>query len=391
MKFWITTNDYIPNKGGLVSYTRNLAQEIKKHGNEVEIIVSNSKNSKLPKEEIIEGVKVHRVDFSNVPFFLKLFSPIIYYNRIKKFIKQFDIKDEDIIISRFYSFALAVDKVFKPSKHIFIIPLIADKLQRMQAKQAKGLKKIYYYLIMPQIKYLDKKAVKKTAYLGVLSKSKKTEVENYYKIENVEIIEPGIDTIKFNVPTEEEKKEIRNEKSISVTEKVLLAVCRLEAEKNLENLIKAIRLLKDTNIKLYIAGGGSLEKKLNQLIIDEELTQKIFLLGAKTDIEKYYKLADVFILPSRYEGFGHVYLEALACGLICIGSKSEPPVCVTATEEIIIDEKIGYLIKFNDCKDIAEKIEKAFKESKNNVNYRREYVLNKFTWEDHYKKILRSI
>ena len=33
MKFWITTNDYIPNNGGLVSYTRNLAQEIKKQGN----------------------------------------------------------------------------------------------------------------------------------------------------------------------------------------------------------------------------------------------------------------------------------------------------------------------------------------------------------------------
>ena len=391
MKFWITTNDYIPNNGGLVSYTRNLAQEIKKQGNEVEIIVSNSQNRKLPKEEIIEGVKVNRVDFSNVPIYLRFFSPIIYYKRIKKFIKQLDIKDEDIIISRFYSFALAVDKVFKPSKHIFIIPLIADKLQRMQANKAKGLKKLYYYFIIPQIKYLDKKAVKETAHLGVLSKSKKIEVENYYKIKNVEIIEPGIDTIKFNIPTEEEKRKIRNEKGISVTEKVLLAVCRLETEKNLENLIKAIRLLKDTNIKLYIAGSGSLEKKLNQLIVDEKLTQKIFLLGSKKDIEKYYKLADVFILPSKYEGFGHVYLEALACGLICIGSKSEPPVCITATEEIIKNEKIGYLIKFDDCKDNEKKIEKAFQESKNNVNYRREYVLNKYTWENHYNKILRSI
>lgn len=391
MKFWITTNDYIPNNGGLVSYTRNLAQEIKKQGNEVEIIVSNSKNRKLPKEEIIEGVKVNRVDFSNVPIYLKLFSPLIYYKRIKKFIKKLDIKDEDIIVSRFYSFALAVDKVYKPSKHIFIIPLIAEKLQRMQAKKAKGIKKLYYNFIIPQIRYLDKKAIRKTTYLGVLSKSKKTEVENYYKIKNVEIIEPGVDTIKFNIPTEIKKSKIKNEKGVGTNEKVLLAVCRLETEKNLENLIKAMSLLKDTNIKLYIAGDGSLKEKLNQLIIDRKLTQKVILLGAKTDIEKYYKLADVFILPSKYEGFGHVYLEALACGLICIGSKSEPPACITATEEIIRNEKIGYLMKFNDCKDIAEKIEKAFKESKNNVNYRREYVLNKYTWENHYNKILRSI
>ena len=391
MKFWITTNDYIPNKGGLVSYTRNLAQEIRKKGNEVEIIVSNSKNSNLQKEEIIEGIKVNRVDFSNVPIYLMFFSPIIYYKRIKKFIKELNIEEEDIVISRFYSFALAVDKVFKHSKHIFIIPLIADKLQKMQAKKAKGIKKIYYYFIMPQIKYLDRKAVKRTTHIGVLSESKKKEVEDYYKIKNVKIMKPGIDTIKFSIPTEKEKINIRNEKKIDVKDKVLLTVCRLETEKNLNNLIKAMSLVKDNNIKLYIVGDGSLKKKLNQLVIEEKLTEKVFLLGAKVDIEKYYKLADVFILPSKYEGFGHVYLEALACGLICIGAKPAPPDCITATEEIIQNEQIGYLMKFNDCRDIAEKIEKAFIESKNNIKYRREYVLNKYTWNDHFSKILRSI
>lgn len=391
MKFWIATNDYLPNKGGLVSYTRNLAQEIKKEGKEVEIIVSNSKNSNLKQEEIIEGIKVNRVDFSNIPIYLSFFSPIIYYNRIKKFIKKLDIRREDVVISRFYSFALAIDKVHKDSRHIFVVPLIADKLQKMQARQAKGLKKLYYNFIIPQIKYLDTNAVKRIPNIGVLSQSKKKEVESYYKIKNVDVIEPGIDTVKFSVPTEKEKIEIRNEKGIGINEKVLLTVCRLETEKNLNNLIKAMSLVKDTNIRLYIAGNGSLKEKLNKLIIDEKLTKKVFLIGAKTDIEKYYKLADVFILPSKYEGFGHVYLEALACGLICIGAKSDPPDCITATEEIIQNEQIGYLMKFNDSKDIAKKIEKAFIESKNNVEYRRKYVLNKYTWNDHFNKILRSI
>ena len=51
MKYWIITNEYFPKKGGLVSYTRNLALEIKKQGKDIEIVTSNSKDSELKEIE----------------------------------------------------------------------------------------------------------------------------------------------------------------------------------------------------------------------------------------------------------------------------------------------------------------------------------------------------
>lgn len=392
MKFWIITNEYLPQKGGLVSYTRNLALEIKKGGNEVEIIVSNSKNKELKESEIVEGIKVHRVNYANVPVFLLPFGPMVYYFRIKKYLRKLDINNNDIVISRFYTFALAMTKVKNVKKHIFITPLVAEKLQRLQAIKSKGIRKIYYYFTLPQIKYLDTSAIKTTPYIGVLSESKKKEIEKEYKIKNkkIAVIEPGIDINRFNIPTLSEKKKLRLEKGFNIEEKVLLCVCRLSTEKNLEILIESMQLIKDDKIKLYIIGDGALKQDLEQLIEKLKLNEKVKLLGAKENIEEYYKIADVFILPSKYEGFGHVYIEALASGLICIAAKSNPPKCVTASEEIIKDDKIGELIEYDDKNDICKKIEKCFQKSTDYKEYRRKYVLNKYTWKKHYINILRS-
>lgn len=390
MKYWIITNEYFPKKGGLVSYTRNLALEIKRQGKEVEIVTSNSKDSELKEVEYIEGIKVHRVDFSKVPIMLRLFSPIVYYKRIKKYLKKLDVRSDDVVISRFYSFALAMSKTKNVKKHIFITPLVAEKLQRMEAKKSKGIRKLYYYFILPQIKLLDTQAIKRTPYIGVLSKSKKEEVEKEYKIKNVKICEPGIDINRFNIPSKEMKEKIRINNKIPVEEKMLLCVCRLAPEKNLEILIEAMQLLKNKNIHLYIVGEGSLKGKLEELIDNLKLRQCVKLLGAKNNVEDYYKMADVFILPSKYEGFGHVYIEALATGVITIATKQEIPNCITAGDEIIENDKIGELVKYNSKEDIANKIDKCFQHATENIEYRRDYILSKYTWEKHLDKIIRS-
>lgn len=390
MKYWIITNEYFPKKGGLVSYTRNLALEIKKQGKDIEIVTSNSKDSELKEIEYIEGIKVHRVDFSRVPIILRLFSPIIYYYRIKKYLHKLDVKSEDIVISRFYSFALAMCKSKNVKKHIFITPLIAEKLQKMEAKKSKGIRKLYYYFILPQIKFLDTQAIKHTPYIGVLSKSKRDEIEKAYKIKNVKICEPGIDIDRFNIPTKEMKETIRKNNRIEIKEKMLLCVCRLSPEKNLEILIEAMKLLENKNIYLYIVGEGRLKGKLEELIEKLNLQKYVKLLGAKNNVEDYYKMADVFILPSKYEGFGHVYIEALATGVISIATKQEIPNCITAGDEIIENDKIGELVKYDSKEDIANKIEKCFQKATENIEYRRKYILSKYTWKKHLDKIMRS-
>lgn len=390
LKVWLLTNAYLPEKGGLVSYTRNLALQLIKEGKEVCIITSNQKDRDLKSIEEIEGVKVSRIDFSGVPIFLKPFAPLVYYYRTYKHMKNSDIKEDDIVISRFYTFALAVALAKKNKKHIFVSPLIASKLQYIEAKETKSFKKLYLYFTLPQLAILDKMAIKRTPYIGVLSKSKQKELADYFNIENqnsISVIPPGVDMARFNFPDTQEKISIKSSLGYSIEDKIIVCVSRLSTEKNLEILIHAINDLEDVNIKLAIVGEGHSRSNLEQLIAKYKLEQRVKLWGARYNVEDYYKMADTFILLSRYEGFGHVYLEALSCGLPCIAARSNPPVTITASDEIIINDKIGILVNYNQKEEIIEAISNSLKRCNENQQYRRDYVMENYTWNKHFNVI----
>ena len=390
MKVWILTNAYIPEKGGLVSYAKNIAKAILTTGDEVEIITSNLKKKELLPVEIIDGVKVSRIDYSGIPKLLKLFAPIIYYKRNKKFLKNIQFGKDDIVISRFYSFAAAIGSLNKNVKHIFITPLVAAKLQKIEAKKVKNIfKKIYSYLVIPQISILDKMAIRKSTIVGVLSKSKKEEVEKAYHIESkkIDVFYPGIDEKRFMVASKEEKIQLREKLGFKEQEKILLCVARLEAEKNQEIVIDCMEELKEKKYSLYFVGDGDNRQLLQQKIEEKKLQSQVKLLGEKTNVEDYYRASDVFILPSKYEGFGHVYLEALACGLPCIAAKSNPPETITASSEIITSDKLGRVVAYNNKTEMVEAIQFCMDTSEKYSNDRNEYVTQNFNWKNHYLQI----
>lgn len=389
MKYWIVTNAYLPEKGGLVSYARNVALELSKQGKSVEIITSNMKNNNLLEHEVIEGINVNRIDYSNVPKMLRPFSPLVYYYKTLKYLKQSDIRSEDIVISRFYTFALAVAKAKNIKRHIFITPLVATKMQLIEAKEAKGLRRFYLFFILPQLSLLDRNAIKLSPYIGVLSKSKKSEIVNHYKINenNVFVTPPGVDIDRFKIPELSEKNTIREKYGYKSTDKIVLSVSRLSSEKNLEVIIHSFDLLKADNFRLAIVGDGESKKRLESLIYKYNLKDKVILWGARQNVEEFYKMADLFILPSKYEGFGHVYIEALSCGLPCIASKPSLPEVITASDEIIINEKLGRLITYNNPKEIASAILSNINSSEDDKEYRRKYVVKNYTWTSHLKTI----
>lgn len=78
---------------------------------------------------------------------------------------------------------------------------------------------------------------------------------------------------------------------------------------------------------------------------------RIHLLGNLSDMPAYYSMIDVFVLPSRYETFGYVYVEAMSCGRPVIGCRAAGPL------EIIDDGVTGQLINISDAQDLAAKME----------------------------------
>lgn len=91
---------------------------------------------------------------------------------------------------------------------------------------------------------------------------------------------------------------------------------RFANAKGLCNLLKAFSIVeqKNKNARLIMIGDGELRESIERLIRELGIEKSVLLLGFKDNPFKYIAKADVFILPSLYEGFPNTLIEAMACG-----------------------------------------------------------------------------
>lgn len=136
-----------------------------------------------------------------------------------------------------------------------------------------------------------------------------------FTTENLEAIYNGINLKKFTYNNEYDKQ--------SYDDKVIFfAVGRFNEAKDYPNLLNAfsIVLKKNSNIHLNIAGDGELRSDIENLIRELNLSEKVTLLGRRDDIPGLMSQSNFFVLPSKYEGFGLVVAEAMACGTFVIAT-----------------------------------------------------------------------
>jgi glycosyltransferase involved in cell wall biosynthesis len=132
----------------------------------------------------------------------------------------------------------------------------------------------------------------------------------------------------FLLPNSIPKKEIIKSKKENDKIKILF-VGRLVKQKNVETLIKAMKILneRDTTklIHVDIVGDGPLKGRLISLTKKFKLSHIITFEGNKKNVDQYYQKADIFVLPSIWEGFGLVILEAFRARVAVISSNIEGP------------------------------------------------------------------
>jgi phosphatidylinositol alpha-1,6-mannosyltransferase len=104
--------------------------------------------------------------------------------------------------------------------------------------------------------------------------------------------------------------------------------------------------------QLWIVGGGDDLERLRRLAAEREVEGAVRFLGRVSDAElgSLYRRASVFAMPSRQEGFGLVYAEAMWHGLPCIGSTAD------AAGQVIADGETGHLIAYGDAKATADAV-----------------------------------
>jgi len=170
--------------------------------------------------------------------------------------------------------------------------------------------------------------------------------------ENLRVIHNGIDCdVKFNYLNYNRGKE-RGEMNISDDELAIYFIGRLSQEKNPDIFVETARLtMKNNNkIKFFVVGDGPMRGEIEQ-IIKTCNNKNITYLGYQTDIPRYLSTADIFILPSKIEGFPLSNIEAMAMNVCVISSD------VGGVSDAIKDGENGFLVKPNSASEIAEKIE----------------------------------
>ncbi|MFH0804141.1 MAG: glycosyltransferase [Candidatus Zambryskibacteria bacterium] len=94
----------------------------------------------------------------------------------------------------------------------------------------------------------------------------------------------------------------------------LLMVCRLEKEKNIETVFRAVKTVKNKDIGLCIVGDGSQKNNLENVAKNMGISEKIIFAGWQNNLAPYYKMADIFVSASLYEGYGISIMEAAYFG-----------------------------------------------------------------------------
>ena len=139
----------------------------------------------------------------------------------------------------------------------------------------------------------------------------------------VEIIYNGIDFGKF-VFCQHERDKIRMQYHLG-DNFIIGHVGRFAPEKNHRFLIEVFRKLADIcNVELLLVGEGDGRKDVELLVSQSNLEGKVIFAGERRDVSCILQAMDVLVMPSKYEGFGIVAVEAQASGLPCVLSDSIP-------------------------------------------------------------------
>jgi len=210
----------------------------------------------------------------------------------------------------------------------------------------------------------EKQVIRRANRIVVATLAEMTQLRFLYKADSSKmvVIPPGVDLCHFyQIPSDEAKMYI----GLKPEDRMVLFVGRIEPLKGVDTLIHAMCCLqlKDTSrpVHLAIIGGDpsasrekmTVEMKRLQALCDElALGQTVVFLGKRDQdrLPYYYSAAEVLVMPSHYESFGMVALEAMACGTPVIASE------VGGLAYLVRDGETGFTIPAEEPDTLCEKL-----------------------------------
>lgn len=154
-------------------------------------------------------------------------------------------------------------------------------------------------------------------------------------------INNGVDTNKISKTPPYKKSDL----GYTEADRLLMMVARFNKQKDQDTLIRSLMNLPE-NYKLLLVGDGERRTDLEKLVNTLDLSGRVNFLGIRSDVYSLYKMSDIAVLSSHWEGFGLAAVEAMACGIPTVASN------VDGLAQVVKDA--GILFETGNSKQLAE-------------------------------------
>jgi glycosyltransferase involved in cell wall biosynthesis len=361
--------------GGISTHVQYLTKYLSSFKDLNLVLVTFGEKNSTYKKNGMEYVELKRMKFGKIFYPFEIFYDLFRLERIIKKINP------DLIHIQSTSPNFSLFGMYMKKKYPILITL--HGYFNKEYKVHTGWRKIFYRLFCVPI---ERFALSKIPYIIVLCPQIKNMINKITR-SKIFTISNGIDLDYIQTINAYEKKDYPT----------IFFLGYLTKGKGVEDLIKAVQLvkIKVDNVKLYIGGIGPYMAKLKELVQDLNLKGNVTFLGLLNDEEKfaYMKSMDIFVLPSHWESFPIVLLEAMACGKPIITTD------VGGNPYAVTNEVNGFLVRPGEPQRIAEHLIYLLNDRNllNKMGQESKKSSMDFNWEniaqqtrDVYKKIIRE-
>ena len=401
MRICMLTSFFLPTIGGVEAHVYHLAKSLQEQGHEVVVVHTcfdiENNSAETFRCESLDGIEVHRlyigksrwrlsegyvlssraVSYANG--FLRKIRPIFQSKRISEYILGLHKKSEFDIVHQ-HDFISNMFTTKKLSRYLPVV--LTNHTGEFLLLNRSPITRLMLRYLLDHLSFL------------VGPSEELCDVDFLKKRKRVAYIANGVDVNEFIPKTRDEIASMRKEMGYESDVSLVLCARRWAPTKGVIYFAKALKaiLAKRSNVRFLISGNDyygypEYRKEVFSFIEDQDVRAFVTLLGdiPHAEIQRYYQIADIVVLPSLMEATSLSGLEAMSCGKALLGTN------VGGIPEIIEDGRNGRLIRPENSEEIADAIVDMLRDRErlNEMGqYGRGLAVERFSWNQVANKTL---